>query len=192
MGQHQCHSKEHLAGKINFLDSSERKTALPPEKLLKSLPIKKGDTILDFGAGTGYLTIPAAEIVDGLVYALDLDPHMLEIINSKAHDKKLANIQTVQGNINHIPLPDNSIDIVLASLVLHEVKPLATTLQQINQVLKKGGYFVCVEIETKEVSNEGPPRIPSSIMEQELINAGFSIIKKSFPTDSLYIFIVKK
>ena len=190
--QHNCKNTDRLAHKIAFLDNPEKRGDIPPDQLFSMLPINKTDNILDFGAGTGYLTIPAAKMVDGQVFALDIDPHMLEIINSKALDAKLTNIQMVQGNTETIPLPNDSIDIAIASLVLHEVKPLATTLQQINEVLKEGGYFVCVEIEAKEVSIDGPPRIPSSIMEQELLNAGFSITKKLFPSERIYIIIAEK
>lgn len=190
--QDNCKNMDRLAQKIAYLDNPEKRGDIPPEQLFSMLPINKTDNILDFGAGTGYFSIPAAKMVDGQVYALDIDSGMLEIINSKAQDEQLTNIQTVQGNTDTIPLPNESIDIVLASLVLHEVKPLATTLQQINEVLKEGGYFVCVEIEAKEVSSDGPPRIPSPIMEQELLNAGFSITKKSFPSERIYIFIAQK
>ena len=185
---------EHLARKIEFLDTPERSKAIPPEKLLQMLPIKKNDMILDLGAGTGYLTIPASKMVDGFVYALDIDPRMLEIIDSKAQAENITNIQLVKGSIDNIPLPADAVDIVLASLVLHEVKPLSKTLQQINRVLKEGGYFLCFEFDKKE-SSEGPPmniRIPSSIMEQEIMNAGFGITQKLSPKDYLYVLIGKK
>lgn len=190
--QHNCNNADRLAQKIAFLENPEKRGDIPPDELFGMLPINKTDHILDFGAGSGYLTIPAAKRVDGQVYALDIDPQMLDIINAKAHDEQLTNIQTVQGNPDTIPLPNDSIDLTFASLVLHEVKPLPTILQQINDVLKEGGHFVCVEIEAKEVSIDGPPRIPSPIMEQELLNAGFSITQKLFPSENIYIIIAQK
>lgn len=194
---HQSDSKEkkQLARKIEFLDRPERIKSLPPEELLKMLPIKKINHVLDLGAGTGYLSIPAAQMIDGIVYALDIDSRMLEVINSKAQDQNITNIQLVKGNIDNIPLPDDSIDIVLASLVLHEVEPLSDILKQIKQVLKKDGFFLGIEFEKTEASIDGPPmhiRIPSSIMEQELIEAGFSIVQKLSLKDYLYIVIAKK
>ena len=190
--QHNCKNADRLAHKIAFLDNPEKRGDIPPEQLFGLFPIKKTDNILDFGAGTGYITIPAAKMVDGQVYALDIDSGMLEFINARAHGEQLTNIQTIQGSTDAIPLPNETIDIVLASLVLHEVKPLAPTLLQINEVLKEGGYFVCVEIEAKEVSIDGPPRIPSPIMEEELLKAGFNITKKLSPSESIYIFIAQK
>ncbi|MBC8059065.1 MAG: class I SAM-dependent methyltransferase, partial [Clostridiaceae bacterium] len=136
MKNHQHNSKktEQLERKIKFLDGVERRKEFPPEEVLQMLAIKKTDNILDLGAGTGYLTIPAAQMVHELVYALDMDEKMLEIIDCKAQDESITNIQLVKGSIDNIPLPDDSIDIVLASLVLHEIKPLSTTLQQIKRV----------------------------------------------------------
>ena len=193
--QHNSREMQQLARIIEYLDRPERIKAFPPEEILQMLSIKKTDNILDLGAGTGYLAIPAAQMVDELVYALDMDPKMLEVIDSKAQDENITNIQLVKGSIDDIPLPDDSIDFVLASLVLHEVNPLSKTLHEVNRVLKEGGYFLCLEFEKIESAIDGPPmniRIPSSIMEQELINAGFSIIQKLFPRDFLYIIIAKK
>lgn len=196
MEKNQSNSKEleRLARKIEVLDKPERRKEFPPEKLLQMLPIKKTDTILDLGAGTGYLSIPAAQVVDGLVYALDLDPQILEILAAKAQAENINNIQLLQGSIDDIPLSDDSIDIVLASIVLHEVPSLSIALQQIKRVLKEDGYFLCVEFEKMDTTDKQSRkvRISSSIMEQELIDNGFSIIQKLFPSDFLYIFIAKK
>lgn len=196
--KHNSKEMQHLAKKIKFLDMPERILSFPPEELLQMLPINKSDNILDLGAGTGFLTIPASKIVDEFVYALNMDPKMLEIIYYKAQDEAISNIRLLKESIDNIPLPEDSIDIVLVSLILHEVKPLSNTLQHIKRVLKKGGYFLCFELEKKESSFDGPPihmRIPSSTMEQEIINAGFTIVKKSFQlylNELPYIIIVKK
>ena len=87
------------------------------------IPLKETDSLLDFGAGTGYLSIPAAKRIKGNVYALDIDPSMLEILNEKALKEKLTNIVLVQGSMEGLPLPDGSIDLIIASLVLHEIQP---------------------------------------------------------------------
>ncbi|SMC16778.1 Methyltransferase domain-containing protein [Clostridium acidisoli DSM 12555] len=197
MEKHQCNSKEtqQLERKIKFLNGVERRKEFPPEEVLQMLAIKKTDNILDLGAGTGYLTIPVAQMVHGLVYALDMDEKMLEIIDCKAQDESITNIQLVKGSIDNIPLPDDSIDIVLASLVLHEIKPLSTTLQQIKRVLKDGGQFMCLEYEKNESAIEGPPmqiRVPSLVMEQELKNAGLNITQKIFLRKKIYIITAKK
>lgn len=197
MEKHEHKSKEmqRLSRKVAFLESPERTKSFPPEALLKLLSIKRTDTILDLGAGTGYLAIPAAQMVDEFVYALDLDPKMLEVLASKAKSENGSNIKLVQGRTDAIPLPDASIDIVLASLILHEVQPLSETMQQIKRVLREGGQFLCLEYEKTESDSDGPPmqiRIPSSVMEQELERAGFCVTRKLLSKDSLYVITAKK
>lgn len=188
-------NSDKLTRKINILENADRKNDFPAEDLLKLLPIKRSNTILDLGAGTGYLALPVAKQIDGIVYALDLDVDILNYLDSKAKKEKLDNIKTVEGSFENIPLEDNTIDIALASLALHEVNPLSDTLKQINRVLREKGYLLCVEFEQKDVSNS--PRVHSSVMEQELLNAGFSIKEKIFPSnkvanEALYIFIAQK
>ncbi|MCP2034509.1 ubiquinone/menaquinone biosynthesis C-methylase UbiE [Planomicrobium sp. HSC-17F08] len=186
------HGQHHHNGKISYLDSPKRRAELPPEKLLNLIPIKQNAAILDFGAGTGYFSIPAAKLIEGPVYSLDLDDSMLEMIRSKALKENLSNVITVQGLHDEIPLPDKTIDVVIASLVLHEIQPLLPTLMQLKDVLKEDGYLVCVELEPKGGSNRNAPRINLAGMEQALTDAGLRITEKHFPSDSLYILIAQK
>ena len=186
------HHKGNFEKKVASLDNAKRREEFPPEQLLKQFPINANDTILDIGAGTGFLTIPAAKATEGLVYALDIDPKMLQIIRSKADEEGLKNIRTIKEEMKDLPLSTNSMDIVLASLVLHEINPLPETLQFINQVLKIKGTFVCVELEKEENPSQHHPRIASAEMEQQLNRAGFEVTKKYHPTDAIYVIIAQK
>lgn len=182
-------------GKVAFLDGIQRKELLPPEEILSRLSMNKSDRVLDVGAGSGFLTIPAAKMVNETVYALDIDPRMLEVIQAKAHNSNMDNIKLLQGNIDNIPLPAESMDIVLASLILHEVGPLPMVIRQISGVLKTGGQLLCLEYEKDEKFVQGPPmniRIKSSELEEELIKAGFSVVRKEFPQEPIYIIVAEK
>ncbi|WP_274648776.1 class I SAM-dependent methyltransferase [Paenibacillus humicola] len=173
------------------LESPERKKLLSPEQLLEMLPIQKGDRILDIGAGTGYFSIPAAQMTEGTVYALDLEPEMLAALKSKIEEQSIPNIELVEASMTDMPFKDHSIDIVIASLVLHAVKPISMSLNEIKRVMKPNAHLVICEWEPKE-SPMGPPmkiRISSKDMEQALHESGFSIKKHVSPTDFLYIFI---
>lgn len=191
------HNHNHHAGnhgnfmkKVAVLDNAKRRQTLPPETILEMLPIEAGTSIMDVGAGTGYLTIPAAKQTEAAVYALDLDERMLQLIDTKAKAENLSNIQLIKGNITDIPLPDDSVDMTLASIILHEVSPLPQAIAEITRVLKTGGRFLCLEFEKEEGSAEGAPmhiRIPSDEMEKVLIEAGFQIEQKLFPSSSIYI-----
>ncbi|SDN89796.1 class I SAM-dependent methyltransferase [Alkalicoccus daliensis] len=187
---HHPHGK-HSHGKVSYLESSERRKEFSPAKLLDLIPIKETDNILDFGAGTGYFSIPAAKRTEGNVYALDIDAPMLEIINEKASKEHLENIVSVHGRMEDLLLPDASVDAVIASLVLHEIQPLAPLLAQLRKVLKQDGYLVCLELEPKQHDGKAP-RITSEGMEKELKEAGFHVLEKHLPTASLYVLVAQK
>ncbi|QQE72649.1 class I SAM-dependent methyltransferase [Brevibacillus composti] len=180
--------------KLAKLDNPERRKALPPEKLLAMLPINNQDAILDIGAGTGYFAIPAAKITKGTVYALDVAPQMLAVLQERVEEAGVANVQYVEGVIEEIPLPDQLVEHVIASLVLHEVEPLDRGLQEIYRLLKPGGTCFCLEWEKKE-TEQGPPldhRIGSSELAEAFASAGFEIVARHFPTDAHYILVARK
>lgn len=181
---------EHMAK----LDNPERRKALPPETILKLLDVQENDVILDAGAGTGYFTISAAELTQNKVFALDIEPQMLQFLQSKLEGEGLHNVELVQGPIERIPLNDAIVNHVIASFVIHEVEPLESGLQEISRVLKSGGKVLCVEWEKKE-TEQGPPlhhRLHSAELSRAFEQNGFSIEELSFPTEQHYIIMAKK
>ncbi|MDQ0876567.1 ubiquinone/menaquinone biosynthesis C-methylase UbiE [Paenibacillus sp. V4I3] len=180
--------------KKELLDSPDRRKLLPPEKLLSLLPIKNNHVILDLGAGTGYFAIPAAQMTLETVFALDIEPELLADLKTKMEEQNISNIELLEASITNIPLTDHSVDCVIASLVLHAIKPLSLGIAEIKRVMKDEAYLLCFDWEPKE-SPIGPPmniRVSSSEMEEELNKAGLTIAKRLSPTDFLYIFVVQK
>ncbi|KKC47786.1 SAM-dependent methyltransferase [Paenibacillus sp. VTT E-133280] len=178
------------------LDSPERKAVLPPESLLEKLALNENEsaTILDLGAGTGYFSIPVSERTSGTILALDIEPMMLEVIRSKAKQKQIKNIQTIEGRLEQIPLEEESVDRVIASLVLHEAEPLQQALSEIHRVLRRGGRCACLEWEKQE-TDQGPPlhhRIGSEELTHSFEQAGFTILETDHPTGAHYVLVVQK
>ncbi|MDL2310602.1 methyltransferase domain-containing protein [Peptostreptococcaceae bacterium OttesenSCG-928-C18] len=191
---HHESSNKNFMTKIEFLDSEMRKRIISSEKILSMLQIQENSNILDVGAGSGYLTIPAAKKTTGTVFALDVDNRMLRVIEIKSKNEEISNIELIQGDAGHIPLANDSVDIVIASLILHEVDSISIVLKEISRVLKKGGYFLCLEYEKEESDVKGPPmhiRIPSACMEQAIDFAGFQMEQKIIGGESIYIIIAK-
>lgn len=185
------HHEKHHRGKVSYLESAERRKEFSPEQLLDMIPIKEADSILDFGAGTGYFSIPAAKRIKGSLYALDIDSSMLEMINERALKEQITNIVPVQGSIEALPLPDSSIDIIIASLVLHEIQPLEPLLQKMNAVLEEEGYLICLELQPKG-NSEKAPRITMEGLEHAMKEAGFLVIEQYFLAESLYMLVAQK
>ena len=181
--------------KIAFLDSRQRERLIPPEALISQMPIQKNHTLLDVGAGSGFFTIPMAEITSSKVYAMDPDRRMLSVIEDKAKEKGLENIELIQDYIENLSIERNSVDFVMASLILHEVKSLTTALTNIHEVLKSGGHLLCLEYEKDDKVIEGPPmsiRIKSEELEKALSLIGFEIVKKTKINDAIYTVLAAK
>lgn len=182
--------------KMTFLDSKQRETLIPPETLIEQLSIQKNHALLDVGAGSGFFTIPMAESTTGRVYALDPDKRMLSVIEAKAKEKGLNNIELIQDYIENLNIKFNSIDFVMASLILHEVSSLTKALSNIFDVMKTGGHLLCLEYEKDDLIIEGPPmsiRISSAELENALTLTGFEITKKTKINDAIYtVLAVKK
>ncbi len=104
--------------------------------------IREGQTILDYGCGTGVFTIPAAQMVGskGQVYALDCFERQLQIVAEKAAKARLDNISTILSN-GKLKLEDESIDVVWMGDVLHEVKERREVIEELYRVLKQGGVL---------------------------------------------------
>ena len=182
--------------KIAFLDSKQRVSLIPPEVLISQMPIQKNHTLLDVGSGSGFFTLPMAESTSSKVYAMDPDRRMLSIIEEKAKEKRLNNIELIQDYLENLSLQNDSIDFVMASLILHEVSSLSKALSKIHEVLKTGGHLLCLEYEKDDLIIEGPPmsiRIASEELQKSLSLIGFKVVKKTKINDSIYtILAVKK
>jgi len=196
---HDHHCNQHdqkFLNKIAVLDSNQRKLLIPPETLISQMPIQKNHTLLDVGAGSGFFTIPMAESTSGKVYAMDPDPRMLSVIKDKAKEKGLTNIELIQDYIENLCIQTNSVDFVMASLILHEVSSPTKALSTIFEVLKAGGHLLCLEYEKDDLIVEGPPmsiRIGSKDLEKGLSLIGFDIVKKTKINDAIYtVLAVKK
>jgi len=177
---------------VKFLDNPDRLKKLKPEQLLEMIPMEGHENILDIGAGTGYLSIPAAKKTKGDVFAYDIQPQMLKIIKDRADLLGVNNIQYIEGRIEEIPSFAKPIHIVLTSLILHEIEELEEALLKIQERLTEGGYLVCVEYEIEEYSSVKPPRISLRKMTDELEKVGFTIEEKHLPAEDLYVVIAKK
>jgi len=181
--------------KIAFLDSEQRENIIPPEVLLRDMPIKQDHIILDVGAGTGFFTIPMAERTSNEVYAMDLDLRMLNVIKSKAMEKNLENIKLIHESLESWSLKNEIIDFVMASLILHEISCLKESLTKIFEVMKVGGHLLCIEYEKDESILEGPPmdiRVQSKDLEKTLVSIGFKIVKNTKINNAIYTVLAEK
>jgi ubiquinone/menaquinone biosynthesis C-methylase UbiE len=134
-----------------FLDSNSRRKMQPPDEVIKRSGIKRGMTILEIGCGSGaYTTFIARAVGDkGIVHALDIQPKMLQQLQSKLdkdENKDIHNIKLKLGSAYELPFPDHSIDLVCMITVLQEIPDRLKALNEVKRVLKPGGTLAITEL----------------------------------------------
>jgi SAM-dependent methyltransferase len=110
--------------------------------------IRDGDTVLDIGSGSGTDTLIAAMLTggSGVVYALDMTRAMREKLQRIVAAKQVGHVRVIEGNAEHIPLPDASIDVVTSNGVLNLVPEKPAAFSEIARVLKPGGRLQIADI----------------------------------------------
>lgn len=154
--------------KAEKLLDPKRKELVSPEQVLSLLEIQEGEMVADLGAGNGYFTVPIAKITKETVYAVDVQPQMLDFLKEHAQKEGVTNIECITSNINDVPLNSDSVDKVLIAFVIHEIPNLDDVLNEVKRILKPNGKFLILEWEAVE-SEMGPPlheRIPSKNLEE--------------------------
>ena len=154
--------------KHHKLENKDRIKEIDIIKCLTKAGIKNGDNLCDYGAGTGIITVDAASMTHGKVYALDHSQDMLDLIKEKIVEQDIYNIETIKIASNEISLPDKSIDIFYMVTVLHHIDNVPTFVQNIKKVLTDKGKVVIIEFYKKE-SQSGPP-IGHRMSEKEIGN----------------------
>lgn len=125
-------------------------------KLLASLDVKPGATVCDLGCGNGFYTLQLAKLVgpQGVVWAVDIQPEMLELLEERAKTRGVPNLKPTLGSILSPNLPADSIDLLLLVDVYHEFSHPEQMLFEIRKSLKPGGRVALVEF------REEDPEVP--------------------------------
>lgn len=154
---HKLYSREELAE----VPQQSVDRALGVANHLRFADVGAGETILDLGCGGGIDSILAARRTGatGRVLALDFLPEMLERTHAAAQVAGLENVEVLQGEMEAIPLPDDSVDLVLSNGVINLSARKARVLAECARVLRPGGRL-CVSDLTVE-QDDLPPEILS-------------------------------
>jgi ubiquinone/menaquinone biosynthesis C-methylase UbiE len=128
-----------------------RNLFIPPQKMITEIEIKSGNQILDFGCGPGIFTMIAAEKTGskGKVYALDIHPLAIKMVNKKAQQKKINHIKTILSDCD-TSIPDNTLDIVIFFDVFHMLDNQKEVLAELHRILKPGAILYFSDHHMKE------------------------------------------
>ena len=114
----------------------------PPVNKIEKTSIKQGDSVLDYGCGSGSYTIAAAEVIgpSGKIYAADIHPLAIKKVKKKVFKQNLKNIKTILTDCN-TGLTDNSMDSIICFDVIHGVENFQDILNEFYRILKPNGHL---------------------------------------------------
>ena len=121
------------------------------EAVVAAMGLSDGDVVADIGAGTGLYTLMFAEAVgpSGRVYAEDIEPLFLDLINQRTEDSGLDNVTAVLGRENDVTLPENAVDVVFIADTYHYFGDREAVMKSVYRALKPGGSLVVVDYDLK-------------------------------------------
>jgi 2-polyprenyl-3-methyl-5-hydroxy-6-metoxy-1,4-benzoquinol methylase len=153
------------------LYDDKEKAELPKEAVSASLgcgnptslaQLRPGEVVLDLGSGGGIDVLLSAKRVGptGKVYGLDMTDEMLALARENQKKSGLTNVEFLKGEIERIPLPDNSVDVIISNCVVNLAADKDRVLAEAFRVLKPGGRFAVSDV---VVRGEVPPDIRKSV-----------------------------
>ena len=152
-----------------------------PEKVIELLAIKPGEEVADLGAGGGYFTFRLAKAVgpNGTVYAIDVDPDMVQLLEKEAKDKDLRNVDVIRARPDNPLLQSKSVDLIFTVDTYHHLNDRVDYFARAKKFLRPNGRIAIIDF-NRNAWLEGLWRhyTPTEFIKREMENAGYRLQKE--------------
>lgn len=178
-----------------WLERPGRDEEQRPDEIVKKMGVRDGDVVADLGAGTGYFTRRLAKAVapSGRVYAVDIQPEMIDFLKLDIEKAGLTNVVPVLGTGDDPKLPKDALDWILLVDVYHELQQPKAVLARMREALKATGRIALVEYRLEGTTalhiREEHRMSPKQVL-AEWQPAGFRLVKRHefLPTQHFFVF----
>jgi SAM-dependent methyltransferase len=147
-----------------------------PARVIEALKLAEDASVADIGSGTGYFSLRFAKVVPrGTVYAVDIEPKMLEYVRTRAKNAGLTNVVAVQGDSVSPRLP-KAVDLAVVVDTYHHIPNRAGYFKALGKGLTAGGRVAIIDF--RKDAPEGPPpefRFEAAQIVEEMANAGYRL-----------------
>lgn len=178
-----------------WLERAGREEEQRPAEIVRTMGLKDGDVVADLGCGTGYFARRMARAVAprGRVYAVDIQPEMLDELKRRAEKEGITNIVAVLGETDDPGLPEGALDWVLLVDVYHELQQPKATLAHVRKALAPEGKVAVIEYRLEGTTalhiREEHRMSPRQVL-AEWEPAGFRLVARHefLPTQHFFVF----
>ncbi len=166
--------------RIARLRSPERLEYFHPDRIWEVLEPTEITTLIDIGAGVGYLTLPfASRYPKATVYGCDILEGMVGLLQADAAERRLDNVHSLVMQPASVALPNDTADIIVMGQLHHELDDPDGLMAECKRLLRPGGTIAIIDWADAD-NGKSPPagrRVPVSAMRAQLESAGFNRIE---------------
>ena len=190
------HSRLFPPSDLGLLEAPDRDLWQRPDQVMDAMGIADASVVADIGAGSGWFTIRLARRVgpQGLVYAEDVQPEMINAITRRVQREGLTNVRAVRGQNSDPRLPPGSLDAVLIVDAYHEVDDRVTMLRNLARALKPQGRIGVVDFKL-DGTGPGPApdeRVSPDVVVKDAAKAGLRLVRQEPFLQYQYLLIFGK
>jgi ubiquinone/menaquinone biosynthesis C-methylase UbiE len=177
----------------SWLERLNREVEELPEQVLSHMNLKPDEVVADVGAGTGYFTFRLSPMLPhGKVFAVEIQPKLLEIIKKRAREMQVKNVFPIPGRLTDPNLPEAGVEVVLMVDAYHEFSYPREMMEAIFGALKPGGRVIVIEYRGEDPRVAKPPNHKMTeaqlIKEMEAVGLRWRATKDFLPQQHFMVF----